>query len=186
MSSDACAISGLVKRFGATTAVDGLSFRVPPGMLYAFLGPNGAGKTTTLRMIAGFETPSCGRIGIDGRDVTAVPVERRGIAMVFQSYALFPHLTVFENVAFGLRLRKVPAAETARRLAIAWGVHPIVTKDASDVDDMSFRAAKFAVREKFAAVGDRIIVVAGLPFGTPGATNLVRLTFITREHAEKA
>ncbi len=79
-----------------------------------------------------------------------------------------------------------PRRETARRLAIAWGVHPIVTKDASDVDDMAFRAAKFAVRERFAAVGDRIIVVAGLPFGTPGGTNLVRLTFITREHAEKA
>ena len=79
-----------------------------------------------------------------------------------------------------------PRRETARRLALAWGTHPIVTKDASDVDDMSFRAAKFAVREKFAAVGDRVIVVAGLPFGTPGATNLVRLTFITREHAEKA
>ncbi len=71
-------------------------------------------------------------------------------------------------------------------LALAWGTHPIVTQDASDVDDMSFRAAKFAVREKFAAVGDRVIVVAGLPFGTPGATNLVRLTFIPREHAEKA
>jgi pyruvate kinase len=79
-----------------------------------------------------------------------------------------------------------PRRETARRLALAWGTHPIVTKDASDVDDMSFRAAKFAVREKFAAVGDRVIVVAGLPFGTPGATNLVRLAFITREHAEKA
>ena len=79
-----------------------------------------------------------------------------------------------------------PRRETARRLAMAWGTHPIVTKDASDVDDMSFRAAKFAVREKFAAVGDRVIVVAGLPFGTPGATNLVRLAFITREHAEKA
>ena len=79
-----------------------------------------------------------------------------------------------------------PRRETARRLALVWGTHPIVTKDASDVDDMSFRAAKFAVREKFAAVGDRVIVVAGLPFGTPGATNLVRLAFITREHAEKA
>ncbi len=79
-----------------------------------------------------------------------------------------------------------PRRETARRLAMAWGTHPIVTKDASDVDDMAFRAAKFAVREKFAAVGDRVIVVAGLPFGTQGATNLVRLTFITREHAEKA
>ncbi|GJD45294.1 Pyruvate kinase [Methylobacterium cerastii] len=79
-----------------------------------------------------------------------------------------------------------PKRETARRLAIAWGTHPIVTNDASDVDDMAFRAAKFAVRERFAEVGDRIIVVAGVPFGTPGATNLVRIAFITREHAAKA
>ena len=79
-----------------------------------------------------------------------------------------------------------PKRETARRLAIAWGTHPIVTNDASDVDDMAFRAAKFAVRERFAEIGDRVIVVAGVPFGTPGATNLVRIAFITREHAAKA
>jgi len=79
-----------------------------------------------------------------------------------------------------------PKRETARRLAMAWGTHPIVTKDASDVDDMAFRACKFAVRERFAEIGDRVIVVAGVPFGTPGATNLVRIAFITREHAERA
>ncbi|KAB1070405.1 pyruvate kinase [Methylobacterium planeticum] len=79
-----------------------------------------------------------------------------------------------------------PKRETARRLAMAWGTHPIVTNDASDVDDMAFRAAKFAVRERFAEIGDRVIVVAGVPFGTPGATNLVRIAFITREHAAKA
>lgn len=79
-----------------------------------------------------------------------------------------------------------PKRETARRLALCWGTHPIVTKDASDVDDMAFRAAKFAVRERFAEIGGRIIVVAGVPFGTPGATNLVRIAFVTREHAAKA
>ncbi|WP_430911938.1 pyruvate kinase [Methylobacterium sp. sgz302541] len=79
-----------------------------------------------------------------------------------------------------------PKRETARRLAMAWGTHPIVTNDASDVDDMAFRAAKFAVRERFAEIGDRIIVVAGVPFGTPGATNLVRIAFVTREHAARA
>ncbi|MEH3146827.1 MAG: pyruvate kinase [Methylobacterium frigidaeris] len=79
-----------------------------------------------------------------------------------------------------------PKRETARRLALAWGTHPIVTNDASDIDDMSFRACKFAVRERFAVVGDRVIVVAGLPFGTPGATNLVRIAEVTREHAAKA
>jgi pyruvate kinase len=79
-----------------------------------------------------------------------------------------------------------PKRETARRLALAWGTHPIVTNDASDIDDMSFRACKFAVRERFAQVGDRVIVVAGLPFGTPGATNLIRIAQVTREHAAKA
>ncbi|ACL60789.1 pyruvate kinase [Methylobacterium nodulans] len=79
-----------------------------------------------------------------------------------------------------------PKRETARRLAMAWGTHPIVTNDASDIDDMSFRACKFAVRERFAKVGDRVLVVAGLPFGTPGTTNLIRIAQVTREHAAKA
>ena len=79
-----------------------------------------------------------------------------------------------------------PKRETARRLALVWGTHPIVTNDASDIDDMSFRACKFAVRENFAGIGDRVIVVAGLPFGTPGATNLVRIATVTLEHAAKA
>jgi pyruvate kinase len=79
-----------------------------------------------------------------------------------------------------------PKRETARRLAIVWGTHPMVTKDAHDIEDMAFRACKFAVREKFAAIGDRVIVVAGIPFGTPGATNLVRIAYVTRDHAARA
>lgn len=83
-------------------------------------------------------------------------------------------------------LALTPRRETARRLALVWGVHPIVTKDANDIDDMAFRSAKFALREGYAEVGDRIIVVAGMPFGTPGATNMVRIAYVTREHAAKA
>ncbi len=79
-----------------------------------------------------------------------------------------------------------PSIDTARRLALVWGVHPIRTKDASDIDDMASRAAKFAVREALAKVGDRIIVVAGMPFGTPGATNMVRIAYVSQEHAAKA
>jgi pyruvate kinase len=79
-----------------------------------------------------------------------------------------------------------PNRDTARRLALVWGVHSIVTKDASDIDDMAFRAAKFAVRERFVKVGDRVIIVAGMPFGTPGATNMVRIAFVTQEHAAQA
>jgi pyruvate kinase len=79
-----------------------------------------------------------------------------------------------------------PNASTARRLTLVWGVHAVVTKDASDIDDMAFRACKFAVREGYAALGDRIIVVAGVPFGTPGATNMVRIAFVAKEHADQA
>ncbi|MDI9370651.1 MAG: ABC transporter ATP-binding protein [Synergistaceae bacterium] len=86
-------------------AVDSLSLRVEPGEMVTFLGPSGCGKTTTLRMVAGFETPTRGRIAIDGLDVTDVPVNRRDIGFVFQNYALFPHMSVFENVAYGLRVK---------------------------------------------------------------------------------
>ncbi|WP_230531399.1 pyruvate kinase [Microvirga roseola] len=79
-----------------------------------------------------------------------------------------------------------PSQETARRMALVWGVHPIRTKDASDIDDMAFRACKFAVREGFSQVGDRVIIVAGMPFGTPGATNMVRIAFVNQEHLAKA
>jgi pyruvate kinase len=83
-------------------------------------------------------------------------------------------------------LALTPNRNTARRLALVWGVHPIQTKDASDIDDMTFRACKFAVREELAGVGDRIIIVAGVPFGTPGATNMVRIAYVTQEHAAQA
>jgi pyruvate kinase len=79
-----------------------------------------------------------------------------------------------------------PNRATARRLTLVWGVHAVVTKDASDIDDMASRACKFAVRENFAKLGDRIIVVAGVPFGTPGATNMVRIAFVAKEHVEQA
>ncbi len=108
-------LESLTRRFGQTVAVDDLSLEVAPGEFLTLLGPSGCGKTTTLRMIAGFETPTSGRIVLDGRDVTALPAQRRGTGMVFQSYALFPHLDVAENVAFGLKARGERGAEVARR-----------------------------------------------------------------------
>ena len=99
----------LTKHFGPTHAVGPVSLTVAAGEFVALLGPSGCGKTTTLRMIAGFEEPSSGTIRLGGRVANDLAVERRGVGMVFQSYALFPHLSVFENVAFGLRLRKRPA-----------------------------------------------------------------------------
>ena len=102
---------------GEVRAVDGLSFAFDAGTLNVLLGPSGCGKSTTLRLIAGLEEADGGRIFIDGRDVTNLPPSRRNIAMVFQSYALFPHLSVAENIAFGLKVRKVAATEVSRRLA---------------------------------------------------------------------
>ena len=99
------------KRFGQTVAVDKVSLTIQPGELVTLLGPSGCGKTTTLRMVAGLETASGGRIAIGDTDVTHLPPNARDVTMVFQSYALFPHLTVFENVAYGLRVLKRPEAE---------------------------------------------------------------------------
>jgi sn-glycerol 3-phosphate transport system ATP-binding protein len=102
---------------GTVRAVDAISFDFAPGTLNVLLGPSGCGKSTTLRLIAGLEAADEGRITIDGRDVTHLPPAARNIAMVFQSYALFPHLSVAENIAFGLAVRRVPAAQRAQRLA---------------------------------------------------------------------
>jgi iron(III) transport system ATP-binding protein len=106
----------LSKRFGPVVAVDEVSLEFPAGKLATLLGPSGCGKTTTLRMVAGLEYPTEGRIFIGDEDVTPLPAASRGVTMVFQSYALFPHLTVFENVAYGLRIAKVPSRELTRRV----------------------------------------------------------------------
>ncbi len=112
-------LEGLSKRYGTATGVERVDLEVGHGELVALLGPSGCGKTTTLRMIAGFVEPTTGRILIDGQDITALPPQARDTAMVFQSYALFPHMTVAANVAFGLEMRKVPAAERGRRVGEA-------------------------------------------------------------------
>jgi len=108
-------LDSLSKQYGAFNAVKGVSLEVGQGEFVTLLGPSGSGKTTTLMMIAGFVDPTRGRIEVDGRDVTAEPPHRRNIGMVFQNYALFPHLTVFRNVAFPLDVRKLPAAEIRER-----------------------------------------------------------------------
>jgi iron(III) transport system ATP-binding protein len=109
-------LKNLTQRFGSQTALDELNLSVGKGELICLLGPSGCGKTTTIRLIAGFLEPSCGSVWIDGRDVTSLPPERRNIGMVFQSYALFPHLNVFENVAFGLKAVKVPRPQIENRV----------------------------------------------------------------------
>jgi iron(III) transport system ATP-binding protein len=112
-------LDGISKRFGATLAVDSVLLTIEPGEFLTLLGPSGCGKTTTLRMVAGLEEPTAGRILIDGEDVTDWPPHARDITMVFQSYALFPHLSVFENVAYGLRVLRRPADEVRHRVGEA-------------------------------------------------------------------
>lgn len=109
-------VEGLTKRWEATTAVDGISFTIADGAFAVLLGPSGCGKSTTLRLIAGLDQVSDGRILIGDQDVTDLPPSKRALSMVFQNYALFPHLSVAENIAFGLRVRRVPAKERQERL----------------------------------------------------------------------
>jgi len=106
----------VTKRFGKVTAVDDVSLSIEEGEFFALLGPSGCGKTTLLRLLAGFETPSEGRILIDGEDVSRVPPNKRPVNMVFQSYAVFPHMNVAENVGYGLAVDRIPAAERAHRV----------------------------------------------------------------------
>src|SRR5579863_2339128 len=107
----------LVKKFGVFRAVDGLSLDVRAGEFFALLGPSGCGKTTLLRMLAGFETPDEGRILLDGKDIARIPPHQRPVNMMFQNYALFPHLSVRDNVAFGLKRADMPSAEIENRVA---------------------------------------------------------------------
>lgn len=116
MSGGDLVLDGLVRRYGGTVAVARVDLSVAPGELVALLGPSGCGKTTTLRMVAGFVEPSAGRILLRGRDITREPPHKRDTGMVFQSYALFPHLTVAGNIAFGLQRRGVAKAEVAQRV----------------------------------------------------------------------
>ena len=113
-------VRNLTKVFGeghsGQKAVDNVSFEIRGDEFFSMLGPSGCGKTTTLRMIAGLETISSGQVLFDGQDFTAYSAFERDIGMVFQSYALFPHMTVFENTAYGLRIRKTPEAEIRKRV----------------------------------------------------------------------
>lgn len=109
-------LSNVTKRYGTVSAIAGLDLEVPEGEFLTLLGPSGCGKTTTLRLIAGFIAPTQGRVLIGGEDVTGLPPRRRNVGMVFQDYALFPHLTVGQNIAFGLRQRGVENREIERRV----------------------------------------------------------------------
>src|SRR6202521_3729813 len=118
-SPAAISVTGLTKRFGDTVAIAGISLDIRDGEFFSLLGPSGSGKTTTLRLIAGFERPTSGRIWLHGHDVTDVPPFDRDVNTVFQDYALFPHMTVGENVGYSLRVRRVPRRERATKVGEA-------------------------------------------------------------------
>jgi len=109
--ADFLVFENLSKRFGATRAADNVSLSIRKGEFFSLLGPSGCGKTTLLRILAGFEQPDSGRVLLDGEDITSLPPHKRKVNTIFQNYALFPHLTVWENIAFGLRIAKVPKRE---------------------------------------------------------------------------
>ena len=112
-------LSKLTKQFADVAAVAGIDLHIPGGEFFSLLGPSGCGKTTTLRMIAGFEQPTSGQILLDGTDVAYTPPHQRNVNTVFQNYALFPHLNVFDNIAFGLKRAKRPKAEIRERVGQA-------------------------------------------------------------------
>ena len=109
----------LTKQFGDVVAVDDVTLEVADREFLTLLGPSGCGKTTTLNIIAGLETPTSGTVWFDEDEVTHVPPEQRDIAMVFQTYALYPHMKVFDNIAFGLRMRNVPKSDVGKRVLLA-------------------------------------------------------------------
>src|SRR2546425_1373789 len=130
-------LKNLSKRFDKTQAVADVSLDVERGEFFGLLGPSGCGKTTTLRMIAGLEKPDSGSIAFDGQDITNLPAERRGFGMVFQNYALFPHLNVSENVAFGLRARHRPKPEIRDRVKSALELVQLPGYEQRRVDELS-------------------------------------------------
>ena len=135
MSAVRC--DAITKLYPEGGGIRGFSVEIRQGEFFALLGPSGCGKTTTLRLIAGLETPDRGRLFFGDRDVTALPPEQRGAAMVFQSYALFPHMNVFENVAFGLRARKMPKTEIAARVAESLALVQLDSVEKRAVTDLS-------------------------------------------------
>ena len=113
------AFDGVGKMFGAVTALRPMTLSIAPGEFFALLGPSGSGKSTLLGTVAGFVTPSSGRVLVDGADITGMPPHKRNIGMVFQNYALFPYMTVAQNIAFPLKMRRLPRGEISARVARA-------------------------------------------------------------------
>jgi len=137
MEDHAVYLENVTKRYGSLTAVDNLSLRIDRGEFFSLLGPSGCGKTTTLRMIAGFEQPTNGSIFLDGTDVAYLPPYKRNVNTVFQNYALFPHLNVEKNVAFGLKRKKLPKEEIEKRVTDALAMVELEDRRENKPDQLS-------------------------------------------------
>ncbi len=153
------ALENITRVFPQGGGVRHFSCTIAEGEFFAFLGPSGCGKTTTLRIIAGLESPDSGRVLFDGRDVTSLPPERRNAAMVFQSYALFPHMDVFENVAFGLRARKMPRPEIAPRVREALQLVQLEAMERRRVTELSGGQQQRVALARALAVHPRILLL---------------------------
>jgi putative spermidine/putrescine transport system ATP-binding protein len=155
------ALSAVAKTFpGGVTALKPTSLSLARGETVVFLGPSGCGKTTCLRLIAGLDAPDAGgRVLFDGEDVSAVPIERRNVGMVFQSYALFPNMTVAENIGYGLKLRKVAAAEKARRVGEMLALTGIVDLAARRVDQLSGGQRQRVALARAVAIRPRVLLL---------------------------
>src|SRR4051794_38408844 len=130
-------LEGVTKRFDDVVAVDNLSLEIEHGSFFALLGPSGCGKTTTLRMIGGFEEPTDGKIYLGDTEVSRLPSYKRDVNTVFQSYALFPHLSIFENVAFGLRRKRIGKAEVKERVGEALEIVDLTGREKSKPTQLS-------------------------------------------------
>jgi iron(III) transport system ATP-binding protein len=164
------------KHFPSTHAVRDIHIDIPSGEFFSILGPSGCGKTTLLRIIAGFEQPSGGRVMIDGRDVTVMPPQRRGIGMVFQHYALFPHMTVFGNVAYGLETQRLPRREIRSRVE-----HVLASVDLLGKVDTPVPSLSGGEQQRVAVARALVIEPAILLFDEPLSNLDVSLRLRTRE-----
>jgi spermidine/putrescine transport system ATP-binding protein len=157
-------VSNVTKRFGAFTAVDDVSIEIAEGEFFSLLGPSGCGKTTLLRLVGGFETAEQGSIEVKGQEVSSVPPHRRQTKMIFQHLALFPHLTVFENLAFGLRARQVDQATIKRRVTESLGLMRLDGMEQRAVDQLS-GGQRQRVAIARALINDPGVLLLDEPFG---------------------
>ena len=170
----------VTKKFGDVVAVNELNLDIKDGEFFSLLGPSGCGKTTILRLIAGFYTPTQGKILFNGRDVSILPPNKRNTGMVFQNYALFPHMTVFENVAFGLRARKVPASKRNERVMKA-----LEMVDLADLKDRHVTQLSGGQQQRVALARAIVIKPDILLLDEPLSNLDAKLRRDTRDHIQK-